>query len=105
MWNQERGLELIDPLLRDSYSPNEALRCIHIALLCVQENVERRPTMSLVVTMLRSEQMVLPEPTQPPTYVRRRPAVTDTLSISTEGQSSTKSHSINEVTLSNVTAR
>ncbi|KAG1342753.1 putative Cysteine-rich receptor-like protein kinase 24 [Cocos nucifera] len=101
LWNQERGLELIDPLLRDSYSPNEASRCVHIALLCVQENVEKRPTMPLVVTMLRSEQMVLPEPTQPPTYVRRPPAVTDTLSISTEGQSST----INEVMLSNVTAR
>ncbi|XP_073103307.1 cysteine-rich receptor-like protein kinase 4 [Elaeis guineensis] len=104
LWNQERGLELIDPLLRDSYSPNEASKCIRIALLCVQENVERRPTMSLVVTMLRSEQMVLPEPTQPPTYVRRQAPVPDASSTSTEGRS-TKSHSINEVTLSNVTAR
>ena len=98
-------MELIDPLLRDSYSPNEASRYIHIALLCVQENVKKRLTMSLVVTMLRSEQMALPEPTRPPTYVRRRRAATDTLSNGAEGQASSKSHSINEVTLSNVTAR
>jgi hypothetical protein len=38
------------------------VRCINIALLCVQENAVDRPTMTDVVAMLSSTSMVLPEP-------------------------------------------
>jgi hypothetical protein len=41
------------------------MRCINIALLCVQENAADRPTMSDVVAMLSSESMSLPEPKHP----------------------------------------
>ena len=37
------------------------MRCINIALLCVQENAVDRPTMTDVVAMLSSASMVLPE--------------------------------------------
>uniref|UniRef100_A0A0A9TL30 Uncharacterized protein n=1 Tax=Arundo donax TaxID=35708 RepID=A0A0A9TL30_ARUDO len=41
------------------------MRCINIALLCVQENAADRPTMSDVVAMLSSTSMALPEPKHP----------------------------------------
>ena len=41
------------------------LRYVNIALLCVQERVTNRPSMSDVVTMLSNEAAVLPYPQQP----------------------------------------
>ncbi|XP_050147762.1 cysteine-rich receptor-like protein kinase 10 isoform X35 [Malus sylvestris] len=65
LWNETKGLELMDPLLKDSCSPNEFLRYIHIGLLCVQEDANNRPTMSSVVLMLKSETIILPRPEKP----------------------------------------
>jgi len=44
----------MDPTLRESYSRNEIIRCIHIGLLCVQEDMRIRPTMEKVVLMFNS---------------------------------------------------
>ncbi|KAL8130202.1 hypothetical protein V2J09_019357 [Rumex salicifolius] len=41
-------------------------RCIHLGLLCVQESIARRPTMSSVVHMLSGHSFNLPMPTKPP---------------------------------------
>ncbi|CAI8587265.1 unnamed protein product [Vicia faba] len=67
MWNEGKGLEIVDPILLESCinSESEVLRCIHIGLLCVQEDLQHRPTMSNVVVLLGSESMVLPQPRQP----------------------------------------
>ncbi|XP_026432514.1 putative receptor-like protein kinase At4g00960 [Papaver somniferum] len=53
-WNDGSAIEILDPTLKDTYSRNEAVRCIHVALLCVQENVADRPTMPTVVQMLNT---------------------------------------------------
>ncbi|WVZ50651.1 hypothetical protein U9M48_001884 [Paspalum notatum var. saurae] len=47
MWKDETWLQLVDPSLlgNESHTP-EMMRCINIALLCVQENATDRPTMS-----------------------------------------------------------
>ena len=50
--------------LRESCIVSEVLRSIHVALLCVQNHAEDRPTMLSVVLMLVSES-ALPEPKQP----------------------------------------
>ncbi|WRX26367.1 hypothetical protein QQP08_018861 [Theobroma cacao] len=52
-WREGTTLNLIDPTLRDGWR-NEMMRCIHIGLLCVRENVADRPTMATVVLMLNS---------------------------------------------------
>ncbi|XP_030491512.2 G-type lectin S-receptor-like serine/threonine-protein kinase At1g61480 isoform X1 [Cannabis sativa] len=52
LWNESRGLEVVDDALADSYSAEEAVRCIHIGLLCVQDHASDRPTMVDVVSML-----------------------------------------------------
>ena len=44
---------------------SEIVRCIHIGLLCVQENPQDRPTMSNVVALLGSELIALPKPKHP----------------------------------------
>lgn len=41
------------------------LRCVHIGLLCVQENAADRPTMAAVVLMLSSMSLNLPVPLEP----------------------------------------
>lgn len=41
------------------------LRCIHIGLLCVQENAADRPTMASVVLMLSSSSLSLAAPSEP----------------------------------------
>ncbi|XVF27795.1 hypothetical protein REPUB_Repub14bG0139700 [Reevesia pubescens] len=64
-WREGTAMNLIDPNLRDNGSRNEMMRCIHIGLLCVQENVADRPTMATVILMLNSFSISLPLPSQP----------------------------------------
>ncbi|KAB2637479.1 G-type lectin S-receptor-like serine/threonine-protein kinase [Pyrus ussuriensis x Pyrus communis] len=64
LWNEGRGLDLLDEVLVDSYSSSEVMRCMHIGLLCVQDKSEDRPTMPDVVFTLGSE-TDLPLPKQP----------------------------------------
>ncbi|CAL2251518.1 unnamed protein product [Prunus armeniaca] len=63
-WNEGRGLDLVDEVLADSYSPSEVTRCVHIGLLCVQDNAADRPTMPDVVFML-SRETDRPQPKRP----------------------------------------
>lgn len=65
LWNEGREMELVDPSLMDR-SPTEGIvRCIHVGLLCVQEDPADRPTMSFVVLALESDPIALPQPKQP----------------------------------------
>ncbi|XP_058198492.1 G-type lectin S-receptor-like serine/threonine-protein kinase At4g27290 [Rhododendron vialii] len=72
LWCKGEGiLEFMDPLLVESCVATEVLKCIHIGLLCVQEDLTNRPTMSSVVIMLGSDSATLPQPAQPAFYVER----------------------------------
>ena len=63
-WREGTASNIVDPKLHNG-SGNEMLRCIHIGLLCVQENVADRPTMATVVLMFNSYTLTLPIPSQP----------------------------------------
>ncbi|XP_054811601.1 cysteine-rich receptor-like protein kinase 6 [Prosopis cineraria] len=65
LWCEEKCLELLDPLLEDSYAEIDVLKCIHIGLLCVQEDPRDRPTMFAVVAKLASDTMLFPDPNRP----------------------------------------
>ncbi|CAD6269131.1 unnamed protein product [Miscanthus lutarioriparius] len=69
LWKEGRWFELLDKSLADHHDQDQALeilKCINIALMCVQENGADRPTMSDVVAMLSMETMSsLPCPKQP----------------------------------------
>ncbi|KAL0442887.1 UNVERIFIED_CONTAM: Cysteine-rich receptor-like protein kinase [Sesamum latifolium] len=66
-WRDGTAANVIDPVLRaDTGSRQDMLRCIHIGLLCVQENGANRPTMASVVLMLNSTTITLQVPSEPP---------------------------------------
>ncbi|XP_024022761.1 cysteine-rich receptor-like protein kinase 10 isoform X1 [Morus notabilis] len=71
-WKEGTPLELLDPTLRHSFPRNEVMRCIHMGLLCVQENPALRPTMATIVLMLNSYSVTLPAPQQPAFFHRNR---------------------------------
>ncbi|CAN1855204.1 G-type lectin S-receptor-like serine/threonine-protein kinase RKS1 [Linum perenne] len=64
LWKAGRAAEIIDSTLSLD-GTNEALRCIQIGLLCVEENPSDRPNMLTVVLMLNSETTPVPSPRKP----------------------------------------
>lgn len=62
----------MDPSFRDNYQRNEISRCIHIALLFVQEDTEDRPTMSAIVQMLTTSSIPLSVPRPPGHFFRSK---------------------------------
>ncbi|KAF3320606.1 cysteine-rich receptor-like protein kinase 10 isoform X2 [Carex littledalei] len=64
-WSNGRAVRVIDRRLGDTYPINEVLRCMHIALLCVQTDPSKRPDVASVVLMLSSYSMDLPRPSNP----------------------------------------
>lgn len=68
IWMEKNETELIDEAVINECPVNIAMRWIHIALLCVQEDLTHRPTMSSVVLMLGSENVDLPPPSPPPLF-------------------------------------
>lgn len=70
-WQQGNASNIIDPTLKNSSeSIRDMIRCIHIGLLCVQENVVERPTMASVVHLLNSSSLTLALPSQPAFLMR-----------------------------------
>ncbi|KAK4711366.1 hypothetical protein R3W88_005879 [Solanum pinnatisectum] len=68
-WQEGTATNLIDPMFRGSSGlVRDVMRYIHIALLCVQENIGDRPTMAAVVLMLSSLSLSLPVPSGPSYY-------------------------------------
>ncbi|PON41046.1 GPCR kinase [Parasponia andersonii] len=96
LWKNGKEVEFVDPLLIEPGSVEEVLRCMHIGLLCVQEDPEDRPTMSAVVVLLHgSESAPLPEPGQPVIAVGRIVA----------NDESTTNPSVNRLTTSTTSPR
>ncbi|XP_028122477.1 receptor-like serine/threonine-protein kinase SD1-6 [Camellia sinensis] len=96
LWNEGKELEFLDPLLAGSCHATEVVRCIHIGLLCVQEDPADRPNMSSVVVLLGSESATLPQPRQPAVSVGR---------IAHLKSSSTTDPSVNQGTISSISPR
>ncbi|XP_057954528.1 G-type lectin S-receptor-like serine/threonine-protein kinase At4g03230 isoform X2 [Malania oleifera] len=71
LWIEERALDLVDQVLRQSCDISSVLKCINVGLICVQEDPSDRPTMSDVIVMLGGETITLPTPKQPAFIVRR----------------------------------
>ncbi|XP_056687381.1 cysteine-rich receptor-like protein kinase 17 [Spinacia oleracea] len=53
-WLEGKTSELIDPTLRDSCSNEEVMKCVNLGLMCVQEDVTRRPAMETIAHILNS---------------------------------------------------
>ncbi|KAI8570444.1 hypothetical protein RHMOL_Rhmol01G0034200 [Rhododendron molle] len=55
VYKDSKSMEFMDPLMDDTNSGCKLLRCMQVALLCVQEKWEDRPTMLDVYSMLKNE--------------------------------------------------
>ncbi|KDP38976.1 hypothetical protein JCGZ_00733 [Jatropha curcas] len=97
-WTRGTQLELIDENIRDSDNESEMVRCINLALLCVQRRPEDRPSMSSVVVMLSSNNP-LAEPKQPGYFMERNPPEADS------STNKDQSYSANEVSITLLEAR
>ena len=98
LWREGRSSELLDEALGGSFHHSRVLRCIQVALLCVEAQPRNRPLMSSVVTMLASENTVLPEPVEP--------GVNPGMSTSSDTESSrTRSATANYVTVTRLEPR
>lgn len=70
-----------EQLLEESGLVSEVLRCIHVALLCVQQKPEDRPNMASAVLMLGSDGS-LPQPKHPGFFTNRNaPDLSSSLSL------------------------
>ncbi|EOA33630.1 hypothetical protein CARUB_v10019792mg [Capsella rubella] len=65
LWSQGKTKEMIDPTVKDSRDVEEAMRCIHVGMLCTQDSVIHRPNMGSMLLMLESRTGQLPRPRQP----------------------------------------
>ncbi|CDP20472.1 unnamed protein product [Coffea canephora] len=98
LWTEGRISEITDSCLDETVSTSEALKYVHVGLLCVQKNAADRPTMSDVVSMLLKESMALATP--------KRPAFAEIMTLNnTKLPQNPESCSLNEVTISDVQGR
>ncbi|KAH9619915.1 hypothetical protein KSS87_011603 [Heliosperma pusillum] len=65
LWNEEQVMELVDETVEKNVSWEEAMKCIHIALLCIQEDAAKRPRITSVVSALNGDAIDLPSPSAP----------------------------------------
>ncbi|XP_042028472.1 putative receptor-like protein kinase At4g00960 [Salvia splendens] len=72
-WREGTTTSMVDPtLMNGAGSMHDMMRCIHMGLLCVQENPAKRPTLATVALMLSSSAMTLPVPAEPMFYMASR---------------------------------
>ena len=91
-------MEFADPSLDDSHSTCKLLRCMQIALLCVQEDANDRPTVKEISSMLKSDTiLIIP---QKPAFSINRDEKKPNKFIMHEEKCS-----INDATISQVVAR
>ena len=55
----------MDPVLNDTLSSCKLMKCMQIALLCVQKNANDRPSMLEVFSMLKNENTTMGIPQKP----------------------------------------
>ncbi|KAL1342754.1 hypothetical protein AAHE18_09G180300 [Arachis hypogaea] len=94
-WREGTAINIADPSL-SNISPNEIMRCVHIGLLCVQENLADRPNMGSIVLMLNSYSVTLPTPSEPAFFVGSRTRSRPLSDIQSGGNNSSSNKSAQE---------
>lgn len=71
LWNEGNASDLVDSSIEESCTLDEVLLCVHVGLLCVQDDPNGRPLMSSVVSILENGSVSLPTPDQPAYFAER----------------------------------
>ncbi|KAM3206442.1 hypothetical protein ACQJBY_061882 [Aegilops geniculata] len=97
LWEEGRWIDLVNASLSRENHSIKIMRCINIALLCVQENAADRPSMVDIVAMLSNDTMIMAKPNKPAHFnVRLADAEASTTPVAC---------SINYLTLSTIIPR
>jgi serine/threonine protein kinase len=106
LWREGRAFELIDPTLGECTEVADIVRCVKVALLCVQDSATDRPTMTDVTAMLASRDggaaASLPDPRRPPHFSLRVSSSDDGSSEVRTRSHGTASCSTNDLTITTV---
>nr|KYP46290.1 Putative cysteine-rich receptor-like protein kinase 31 [Cajanus cajan] len=100
LWREGRGVEFVEPSLDDTTLPCKSMRCMQVALLCVQENSADRSSMLEVDSMLKNEGAAIGTPKMLAFSVNKKHADKEETS-----HSGIKYSSINDVTISQLAPR
>ncbi|XP_010267900.1 PREDICTED: cysteine-rich receptor-like protein kinase 29 [Nelumbo nucifera] len=99
-WNEGTAMELVDSTLREGCSRQQVMRCIHIGLLCVQENEADRPTMASIMLMLNSYSVTLSIPSSLAFFLNSRRMGSEVPSGENDSRATESTASANEMSLS-----
>ncbi|KAK4713233.1 hypothetical protein R3W88_019140 [Solanum pinnatisectum] len=70
LWTEKAEIQLMEKSSLELCKRSEAIKCINVALLCVQEDPNHRPNMSDVIVMLGGDGTNLPTPNRPAFVIR-----------------------------------
>uniref|UniRef100_A0ACD5V186 Uncharacterized protein n=1 Tax=Avena sativa TaxID=4498 RepID=A0ACD5V186_AVESA len=99
LWKEGNALALLDETVAgECMDSEEVLRCVQVGLLCVQERPEERPHMATVFLMLGNQSAVMPPPRHPG-------YCSDRGSASTDGECSSTTCTVNDITVTVVEGR
>ncbi|KAL2228401.1 receptor-like serine/threonine-protein kinase SD1-7 isoform X1 [Sesamum indicum] len=73
LWRNDNSIDFMDPSLDDTSSTCKMKTCMQVALLCVQERWQDRPSMLEVSSMLKNETDSVPVPNMPAFSTCRSP--------------------------------
>ncbi|KAB1211848.1 hypothetical protein CJ030_MR5G010023 [Morella rubra] len=99
LWKEGKGMDFMDPSLDDTLYSFKLIRCLQIALLCIQEDANDRPSMLEISSMLKNESAALFVPKQPAFSTRRDEDEENIFPLRLE------IYSLNEATISEMEAR
>uniref|UniRef100_A0A0A9H4D1 Protein kinase domain-containing protein n=1 Tax=Arundo donax TaxID=35708 RepID=A0A0A9H4D1_ARUDO len=106
LWREGRAFELIDPTLGECSDVATIMRCVKVALLCVQDSAMDRPTMADVTAMLSAADgaAALPDPRRPPHFSLRVTSSDDGggSEVRTTRSQGTTSCSTNDLTITTI---
>ena len=101
MWHENNGLAFADRAIASLPVEGDIVRCINIiALLCVQEYPNDRPSIETVLSMLSKEIIELPVPEEP-IY----PEKWNASQVGTTHTLNQLGHSVNELTITMMVGR
>ncbi|XP_031274642.1 putative cysteine-rich receptor-like protein kinase 20 [Pistacia vera] len=103
LWKDGKGMEFMDPSLDDTSSSCKFMRCLQIALLCVQENPNDRPSMLEVFMMLKNESKDIKIPNKPASWKQKDR--NEQSENKQKAETDRESSSINDITVSDIVAR
>ncbi|KAL3535049.1 hypothetical protein ACH5RR_003510 [Cinchona calisaya] len=84
LWENGKGKDFLDEMLDDTDSSCKLMKCLQIALQCVQEYPKHRPTVLEISHMFRNENIDIKHPKRP-AFCTKRDKDGDKTSISSEG--------------------